>query len=275
MMKNLFVLLLPFIFQFNASAQTAEKVIAIAKFRLTHHYDTLNTSLLNIETFELFLGKNSSVYKSYDRFIQDSIMIVETKKTGSMAPPPGRRASSEEIFLYSKEKKFYTNVASTVGKFVVERSYPTINWSILSETKNIEGYQCQKAKGDFHGRNFIVWFTNELPFKTGPWKLTGLPGLIIEALDSTKRIKFELISFKTIKNSLNETYWQKKTSIISWRDYVINAKSIEDDPIGYMEKKFGAKVTINSDKPVKHNNPLLPKKSMNFPLESIEYYIQQ
>lgn len=279
-MKKPIILIINLIIIFNlllikAYAQTAEKVVAIAKYKLTHQYDTLNKSLVNKEDFNLFLGKKSSVYKSYDKIVQDSIMKAEANRTGAMAPPPGKRASSDEVFIYQKERKMFTNTATIAGKYVVERSYPTINWKLFSEKKIINGYHCQKANGDYHGRNFTVWFTNDLPFNAGPWKLTGLPGLIVKAEDSTKRIKFDLISFKKTVNNLKKTQWDKETSILLWSDYVKIAKSIEDDPIGYIEKKYGAHITVSSGKEPNHYNPMLPKKSINFPLEAIEYYTLQ
>jgi GLPGLI family protein len=275
MKKIILLLIIASLLISKLEAQTPEKIIAKAYYELSYHYDTINPVLINMETFDLSLGENSSVYKSYDKVVQDSIMKAQFEKTKFMAPPPGRRASSEEIFIYFQEKKLFTNVPSIAGNYVVERTYPTISWSILAEKKTINGYQCQKAVGDFHGRNYAVWFTNRLPFKAGPWKLTGLPGLIIEAEDSTGRIKFELINFKVVKKSGNETHWSKETSIISWIDYVKIAKVIEDDPIGYLEKKIGGNITVNSGKKPNHYNPMLPKKSINFPLEAIEYYTQK
>ncbi len=274
-MKLIFLLTIAFIFNYQIFAQTPEKIIAVARYQLVHQYDTINPGLINTEVFDLFLGKSSSVFKSNDKYLQDSIMKAEAKRTGSMAPPSGRRASSDEVFIYNKEKKLFTNVSSIAGKYVVERSFPTVDWSISRETKTINGYQCQKAVGDFHGRKYYVWFTNDLPFKAGPWKLTGLPGLIIEAKDSTGRIKFELINFKTINNPINFTHWNDETSIISWTDYVKISKAIEDDPIGYIEKRFGGKLTFDNGTKPNHINPMLPKKSINYPLEAIEYYTQK
>lgn len=271
-MKILYTVLFGLFFCNYTFGQVSEKIIALAQYKLTHQYDTLNRNHVNIEIFNLYLGKNSTHYKSYDKLVQDSIMMSEAKKYGSMAPPAGRRASNDEIFIYPKEQKLFENVSNLLGKYVVERSYPAINWKIFPEKKIIAGYQCQKANGNYHSRNYIVWFTNDLPFKAGPWKLTGLPGLIVKVEDSTNRIKFELISFKNSENNLNQTYWNKVTSVILWSDYVKIAKAIEEDPIGYMEKKFGGKLTVDSSKKPNHKNPMLPKKSINYPLEAIKYY---
>src|SRR5690606_19858901 len=68
---------------------------------------------------------------------------------------------------------------------LVKDNFLPINWNITQETKIIAGYKCIKATTNFRGRDWTAWFTPDIPVPVGPWKLRGLPGLIIEAVDSS------------------------------------------------------------------------------------------
>lgn len=65
------------------------------------------------------------------------------------------------------------------GKY--EESFNELVWEVGDSTKTILGYECIKATADYHGRIWTAWFTPEIPLQDGPWKLRGLPGLILEA----------------------------------------------------------------------------------------------
>lgn len=73
----------------------------------------------------------------------------------------------------------------------------TIKWEIYNAFKTIGNLKCQQAKTNFRGRPYIVWFTEQIPIPAGPWKLNGLPGLILEAKDSLNEVNFTLKSIKS------------------------------------------------------------------------------
>lgn len=71
---------------------------------------------------------------------------------------------------------------------------------IINERKTLIGYSCQKAVATFLGRKWTVWFIPDIPIQDGPWKLWGLPGLIIQAED--KDYSFTCIEIKKIDEVL-------------------------------------------------------------------------
>jgi len=65
---------------------------------------------------------------------------------------------------------------------VVEDTLGTIDWLIdPSVHMRFGAYECLKATGHFRGRDYEVWFTPDIPISSGPFKLGGLPGMILEA----------------------------------------------------------------------------------------------
>lgn len=88
-------------------------------------------------------------------------------------------------------------------KILIYEEIPNIIWMNKPEKKKILGYNCNSATAKFRGRNYEVWFTTEIQANEGPWKLKGLPGVILFAKDDTD--KFEYEAKRIIINSNIET----------------------------------------------------------------------
>lgn len=107
--------------------------------------------------------------------------------------------------IYQSKLGIDTNKSSEYKRFVVGEVIPKLNWKITKESQKILNYTCYKATTTFRGRNYSAWFTPEIPFNYGPWKLHGLPGLILKAeTDSfefeAKRIALNSKNISTIDN---------------------------------------------------------------------------
>lgn len=107
----------------------------------------------------------------------------------------------------SKGRRIYRNIKDSLiitrrpknaisEPFIVKEKWVDIDWDIKNKTKKIGNYTATKAKGSFRGRDYTVWFTYDLPIPFGPWKLHGLPGLILEAEDSEKMMRFYVTEIK-------------------------------------------------------------------------------
>ncbi|WP_336517276.1 GLPGLI family protein [Pollutibacter soli] len=54
-----------------------------------------------------------------------------------------------------------------------------MTWELKNETQKIGDFECQKATTVFRGRSYTAWFSPSIPIPNGPWKMGGLPGLIM------------------------------------------------------------------------------------------------
>ena len=136
-----------------------------------------------------------------------------------------------------------------------------ISWELLPQTKNITSFKCQKARGNFRGRTYTVWFTNDIPVSMGPWKLNGLPGLILEATDSSNQFQFfaEKIELQMEVNSIdtkgffNQTYItpiEERTKFLAFMESIfkeITAKIKSSMPRGVVSTTNNANAKIVDD----------------------------
>jgi len=67
-------------------------------------------------------------------------------------------------------------------------------WRLLPEQRTLEGIECHRAETIFRGRTYVAWYAPSIPVPHGPWKLGGLPGLVMEAFDVDRNLTFRLQS---------------------------------------------------------------------------------
>lgn len=107
--------------------------------------------------------------------------------------PKRERATVKKRFNFCDEYEVYKNYPAAnqltyrgeVSKkpFTYTEPVPDFEWQMLDGDSVVCGYNCQKAKATFRGRTWTVWYAMDLPYSDGPWKLCGLPGLILRAID--------------------------------------------------------------------------------------------
>lgn len=108
-------------------------------------------------------------------------------------PQPMTSRYGKQVYHNRKKDSLYW--CQWVDFYVAEKT-PEIDWKLEEETKKIGKFNAYKATGKFRGRAYTAWYILEIPLPYGPWKLQGLPGLIIEAHDKDKELYFY---FKSIE----------------------------------------------------------------------------
>lgn len=65
-------------------------------------------------------------------------------------------------------------------KALIKDSTRKIKWKLTDETREIAGFQCYRANALIMDSIYLVaFYTDEIPTKSGPESITGLPGMIL------------------------------------------------------------------------------------------------
>ncbi len=201
-MKRLTTLAIICLLAISAVAQNA-----IVKAEYTEKYQNW-TGANKKEKFILLANNDESRYYNPKTQVVDSMLSTKegTVQFNSMveaANAAGQRPSllpgSRTVILKSRPKaelKCFEEAAGELGNYT--ESMEEQNWTIGDSTKNILGYECVLAEMDFHGRHWTAWFSPDIPLQDGPWKLCGLPGLILAADADNGKYSFETTGIETV-----------------------------------------------------------------------------
>lgn len=166
--------------------------------------DSNNKEDVKNEMMYLDIDLKGSTYYSRDKFVSDSITNVEIQKQ--------MKSNSGNMNINRKEKqgqvsykvtKAYPDFTTYLFRSISSDRYKIKEgekpeWKILSDKQKIGEYNTQKATTSFGGREWIAWFSTDIPFQDGPYKFYGLPGLIVKIEDTTGSHIMTLVGNKKI-----------------------------------------------------------------------------
>lgn len=203
MMKKLIPLIyLLFLASFISAQQKINADYEIL-YEVVYHIDSTDFEKSSTENLYLYSNSKESVFMSYTEAFKEEIRkeILHQIKTQ-------RQIKMSESYNSNFPKTFYKDLLSgkirtleTIDskKYIFQETEVPLNWEISEETKEILDYTVQKATTRFAGRNYIAWFTLEIPIPDGPYVFSGLPGLIIELYDEEDHYHFTLKEVNKLK----------------------------------------------------------------------------
>jgi GLPGLI family protein len=197
-------------------------------YRFTQQASIGTTPVVLTDTTVLRIGSIYSVYYDRSAFLRDSVYFgafssidldqLEGTSIYMVRNPAnfdadsffgnsldfGRQSHHETIRIFKNRQ---TNVMTSIDgdpprgmafrrsheMFLVEETVPPQEWTIFPDTMTVLNYLCFKATTEFRGRRYIAWFTPDIPINEGPWKIYGLPGLILRLEDEDRLFLHEAI----------------------------------------------------------------------------------
>lgn len=79
------------------------------------------------------------------------------------------------------------------NRYFYSEPLPDFQWKLTNDTLSICGYLCKKAVGKYAGRKWTAWYSEDVAAPFGPWKLCGLPGMILKACDADNIFSFDCV----------------------------------------------------------------------------------
>jgi GLPGLI family protein len=246
-MRVVYFICIVIIFSINSVAQSVNGKISY-RFSINEVKNASN-GINGVCEAVLFFNDTSYLYQEINPSLKSGVEIKKTSdNTGTIAVGSDDKYLFEHYYNIKTKQSFIKDrIFIKYFKYKADTLIP--KWTLVNETKKIDKYTCQKAVTEFCGRSWIVWFTTELPYEFGPWKLHGLPGLILYAEDFEKKYSFQFTgilipaSFNCdgicLKNS------SKEIIATSYNDFILFRKNKYDDIIS-KSKTIGGENLGNS-----------------------------
>ena len=238
-MKKISVLISALLMTFSAMAQTNDS-IDVSKFTVGYYFttnttdkdgnavcDSLSTVLLIGSKMTKTMGYYTHTYKIlnvdkreyYDEYQREGMAHVPT------------------IFVSLADKNMEVHEDVPPYHYTYQES-GDLQWTLLDDTLTITGYLCHKAQTTYGGRTWYAYYAEDIPSSAGPWKLHGLPGLIVKAEDAEGIFCFEMFELtqqsvaitNLVDATINKT---KRDKFIQMRNKLFLDKRYMEDPRYY------------------------------------------
>lgn len=244
-MKTALFLLLSAIFMATtASAQTpaAEIKVSYVERYVSHRGDSLT------RIFRLLANSSQSKFCHPISEQTDSLlaspggkekyyeMVLSAVTSGAKIP---KAPSSLYVFhdIATQTATVYDQAVS--DKYFYSEPWTELQWLVADTTKTVLGYDCIMATADYHGRKWTAWFAPDIPLPLGPWKLCGLPGLILEAAEASGTYSFTADGIERTDAAIIPMMSANDYSKADRKEMLATARKFLEDPIAAINAQYG------------------------------------
>lgn len=211
---------------------------------ITHQQDK-NGDSIDVNRFTVLqIGETICKFEDYTAFQYDSVLYVdapaEIKDNYAKQFVGVSNYFDSEIFQNIGENSMNFMECVGLNYYTYDEKFAPMDWHLEDDTITVCGYHCNKATTEYGGRKWIAWYTSELPISNGPWKLCGLPGLILQAHDSENIHNFTAFSFRKCNTPILRIKSSKIQKLKNREAFLdIKNKFVNDKNTNILEKLGG------------------------------------
>lgn len=225
----------------------AQEDIDMSRFVAVYQYSCKTTdkdgkAIEDIKNLALQVGTKASRCYSYLDYVRD---FGEEEENQTVSEDMLKYATEQyvimpDVWVDFADGKITTREDIYPNIYEVNTDRPKIDWTLTDDTCTICGYSCMSAEGVFHGKQWKVYYTEEIPSTAGPWKLGGLPGLIVKATDNEQLHEILLTDLKNVASPIQidkavpSILKVSEKKMISYRNQVFGNPKYAKDPYYYI-----------------------------------------
>lgn len=240
------------------------------EYKTIYYTDTLamNKGLWMPDDFILLVGAKVSKYYSkatdmYERVMSDpkakaaynkelNLALAKAKNSGGfLEQKPLARNNPLVIYNNYPQNKRTIHDAVFFDYYIFEDDNEPQKWAIVADSvKTILGYKCRKAVCSYRGRDYEAWYAPDISVSAGPWKFSGLPGLIMNVQDTKGHYTFEISGLEKTKEPIEyiEYGGRKYTHIDRLKFLRTNAKASNIGWARYLDANSPKSTGYNKNK---------------------------
>ena len=186
-----------------------------------------------------------SKFSSYRNLAVDSILMRSTREQIIDAIVDGKLSTGEFMTIYKNHPDGKLTHTDKICQdwFPFEEEVPRLDWQLTDSVTTVLGYECRGARCVFRGREWTAFYSEDIPLPDGPWKLHGLPGLIMKASDKKGHYTFECIGIKSNADR-PVTIYKVPFNKTDRKGYYDAKHRFDINPYAYYEATSGQSVTV-------------------------------
>jgi GLPGLI family protein len=233
----------------NGQNAKNNRMLAKSKFECLYEYQVKNRKG-SIDSYSTILqiGGHCACFEDYSAFQCDSAEMIPGVAETVINKYSQQKMKNDLFFdqtVYQNEPKGLLSVYSVIvpDYYTYTENAQPMAWKLIDSTKTVCGYVCKKATGEYGGRMWTAWYAPEITVSFGPWKLCGLPGLVMAASDAEGIHQFSAIGFRKGTTQILTPGFLNAVS--TTRAKFVKAKNkFEENPMGNLPIEAISEMTI-------------------------------
>ncbi len=192
-MKKILVTMMALVLTVAAQAQNDsidQAQFVVAYDLVTNTTDRTGNAVTDSVRLAVVVGSHTVMCKEFNRAMMENFG-EGSNKDYQFGEWVARKYNLFVLYVGHPEGEVSVFDKITPNRYFYTEPLPDFQWELTDDTLTVGGYLCQKAVGKYGGRTWTAWYSEEVSAPYGPWKLRGLPGMILKAEDKDGIFRFD------------------------------------------------------------------------------------